>query len=177
MDASSDTTMFPATPATAESAPTDQGTTTNGEFTEHIERVRAHRAELRDAVTGLDRALEAPIAQGDAWRDRVRGALSELAHDFDDHIAITESSGGIYDRAMRTAPRLSGAVNRLLAEHEAFHEQIHRHLSALEQGAQLPDLSAFREELTTLVGRLVRHRQAGGDLVYEAYNVDLGGMG
>ena len=47
----------------------------------------------------------------------------------------------------------------------------------LEHGGTLADMPAFREELTTLIGRLVRHRQAGGDLVYEAYSVDLGGQG
>ena len=35
----------------------------------------------------------------------------------------------------------------------------------------------FREEVTTLMGQLVRHRQKGTDLVYEAYDVDLGGSG
>ncbi|MDC5696644.1 hypothetical protein OO014_05200 [Intrasporangium calvum] len=170
MDASSDTTMFPDAQVATDSTP-------NGEFTEHIERVRAHRAELRDAVQSVDRALESPIAQGGAWRERVRAALTELAHDFDEHITITESPGGIYDRAKRSAPRLSGAVSRLLTEHEALRDQIHGHLAALERDGHVADLTALREELTTLVGRLIRHRQAGGDLVYEAYNVDLGGMG
>ena len=41
----------------------------------------------------------------------------------------------------------------------------------------MADLPAFREELTTLMGRLRRHRQAGSDLIYEAYDVDLGGSG
>ncbi|MDV3220223.1 hypothetical protein [Intrasporangium sp.] len=177
MDASSDTTMFPAEPATAESAAPDAGPTTSSDFADHIKRVRAHRAELRESVAAVDLALESPIAQGGAWRERVRAALAELAHDFDDHIAITESPGGIYDRATRSAPRLSGAVNRLLAEHRDFREQIHGYLAVLEHGGMVADLPAFREEVTALVGRLVRHRQIGGDLVYEAYNVDLGGSG
>jgi hypothetical protein len=177
MDASPDTTMFPAAPATAESAQPDAGTTTNGEFNEHIEQVRAHRAELRESVAAVDLALESPVAESGAWRERVRAALAELAHDFDDHISLTESPGGIYDRAKRSAPRLSGAVGRLLAEHRDHREQIHGYLAVLEQDGTPADLSTLREELTALVGRLVRHRQAGGDLVYEAYNVDLGGSG
>jgi len=175
MDASSDTTMFPDAPAETDPAPS--GAAPSGEFTEHIERLRAHRAELRDAVRGVVRALEAPIAQASTWRDRVRAALTVLAQDFDEHIAITESQGGIYDRAQQSAPRLGGAVTRLLAEHVAFREQIHNHLASLEHDGAGSDLFALREELTILVGRLIRHRQAGGDLVYEAYSVDLGGMG
>jgi hypothetical protein len=47
----------------------------------------------------------------------------------------------------------------------------------LEHGGTTADLPVFREEVTTLMGQLVRHRQKGADLVYEAYDVDLGGSG
>ena len=143
----------------------------------HLDRVRRHRSELRDSVAAVDLALEAPIARGGMWRERVRAALAELAHDFDDHVALTESPGGIYDRARRSAPRLSVRVQRLLEEHRDLREALHGYLAVLEHGGTMADLPVFREELTVLVGRLVRHRQKGGDLVYEAYDVDLGGSG
>jgi hypothetical protein len=143
----------------------------------HLDRVRRHRSELRESVAAVDLALEAPIARGGMWRERVRAALAELAHDFDDHVALTESPGGIYDRARHSAPRLSGRVERLLGEHRDLREAIHGYLAVLEHGGTLADLPVFREELTVLMGRLVRHRQKGGDLVYEAYDVDLGGQG
>ncbi|WP_344252987.1 hemerythrin domain-containing protein [Terrabacter carboxydivorans] len=143
----------------------------------HLDRVRRHRSELRESVAAVDLALEAPIARGGMWRERVRAALAELAHDFDDHVALTESPGGIYDRARHSAPRLSGRVERLLGEHRDLRDAIHGYLAVLEHGGTMADLPIFREELTVLVGRLVRHRQAGGDLVYEAYDVDLGGQG
>ncbi|GAB2768823.1 hypothetical protein ACXR8F_13830 [Terrabacter sp. AAH1] len=150
---------------------------TSEDLARHLERVRLHRAELRESVAAVDLALEAPIARGGMFRERVRAALAELAHDFDDHVALTESPGGIYDRATRTAPRLIGKVNRLLAEHQDLREAIHGYLAVLEHGGTMADLPVFREELTVLMGRLVRHRQKGGDLVYEAYDVDLGGSG
>jgi len=148
----------------------------------HLGEVRRHRSELRDSVAAVELALEAPIALGGSWRERVHAALAELAHDFDEHVALTERPGGIYDRARRTAPRLSGRVDRLLGEHRDLRAAIHGHLGALERETmpdlpELPGLPVTREELTVLVGRLVRHRQKGGDLVYEAYDVDLGGSG
>jgi hypothetical protein len=143
----------------------------------HLAQVRRHRSELRESVAAVDLALEAPIAKGGMWRERVRAALAELAHDFDDHVALTESAGGIYDRARRSAPRLSARVDRLLAEHRDLREAIHGYLAVLEHAGTVADLPLFREELTVLMGRLVRHRQKGGDLVYEAYDVDLGGSG
>jgi hypothetical protein len=150
---------------------------TSEDLARHLERVRLHRSELRESVAAVDLALEAPIVRGGMFRERVRAALAELAHDFDDHIALTESPGGIYDRARHTAPRLTGRVNRLLAEHQDLREAIHGYLAVLEHGGTMADLPVFREELTVLLGRLVRHRQKGGDLVYEAYDVDLGGSG
>ena len=145
------------------------------EMAAYFERVRAHRSELRESVAAVGLALDSPIVRGAAWRERVRAALAELAHDFAAHIDLTESPGGIYDRAKHTAPRLSGAVDRLLTEHRDYRDAIGGYLAVLEHGGTTADLPAFRAELTTLVGRLVRHRQAGGDLVYEAYEVDLGG--
>ena len=33
----------------------------------------------------------------------------------------------------------------------------------------------MREHGTTVLGRIVRHRQRGADLIYEAYATDIGG--
>ena len=166
------------TDALATVQPDDQpAVASSADLEVHLDRVRRHRSELRESVAAVDLALEAPIARGGMWRERVRAALAELAHDFDDHVALTESPGGIYDRARHNAPRLAGRVNRLLAEHQDLRAAIHGYLAVLEHGGTMADLPVFREELTVLVGRLVRHRQKGGDLVYEAYDVDLGGSG
>jgi len=37
------------------------------------------------------------------------------------------------------------------------------------------DVDSVRDLGTALLGRLVRHRQRGSDLVFEAYEVDIGG--
>ena len=107
----------------------------------------------------------------------MRAALAELAHDFRDHIDLTEGAGGLYDRVRSGDPRLSGKVQRLTREHGRYREDIDAYLAVLEHGGTTADLPAFREEVTTLMGQLVRHRQKGADLVWEAYDVDLGGSG
>jgi hypothetical protein len=38
------------------------------------------------------------------------------------------------------------------------------------------DLTEARDQLQRLLGRVVRHRQLGADLVWEAYNLDIGGI-
>jgi len=149
----------------------------DADFAAYLDRVRTHRAELRDSVAAVDEALASPIARGGAWRERVRAALAELSHDFRDHVALTEAPGGLYASVRQNDPRLTGRVKRLLREHERYREDIDAYLAVLEHGGTTADLPVFREEVTTLMGQLVRHRQKGADLVYEAYDVDLGGSG
>ena len=151
--------------------------TTGSELTAYLDQVRRRRAELHESLSAVDLALESAIGSGSAWRERVRAALAELAHDFSDHVEVTERPGGIYDRIRTSAPRLQPAIDRLRAEHRDFAGAIDGFLAVLEHGGTVADLPAFREEVTILVGRLRRHRQVGGDLVYEAYEVDLGGSG
>lgn len=147
------------------------------QLTAYLDRMRAHRAELRDSVAAVVEALASPLARGGAWRERVRAALAELAHDFRDHVELTEGPGGLYDTVSRDTPRLAGQVQRLRREHDRFREDIDAYLAVLEHGGTMADLPVFREEVTTLMGQLVRHRQKGTDLVYEAFEVDLGGSG
>ena len=127
-------------------------------FTAYLEEVRAHRGDMLESVRALEETLAAPIALGRDWLERVAAALAELAHDFGDHVELTERPGGLYAVARASAPRLDAALGEID--------------SADERGL---DLGALREDLTGLIGALVRHRQRGSDLVYEAFEVDLGG--
>lgn len=147
------------------------------DFTAYLEQVREHRAELRGAVRQVEDALAAPLAQGSAWRTRVAVALAELARDFEDHINLTERPGGLYDSARSAAPRLAASAERLVAEHVGLRAGIAACLQSYTEEPDDADLSGLREGATTLLLDLVRHRQRGGDLVYEAYEVDIGGQG
>ena len=151
--------------------------TTAEDFDAHLGRLRAQRAQLGDSVSAVGLVLEAPVARGGMWRERVRAALAELAHDFEDHVTLTECADGLYDRVRHAAPRLSGTVDRLRAEHGELRDALRGYLAVIEHGGTMADLPVFREELGTLVNRIVRHRRKGDDLIHEAYAVDLGGSG
>lgn len=148
------------------------------EFAAYLERVRAHRAELGESMAALDAALALPVGLGPLWRRRVRAALTELAHDLRDHRSVTEEPGGFYDDAVSFAPRLASIAKLQMDEHLDFIEIVDRLLGEREAGLENPEaVVAHREAATELVGRIVRHRQRGADLIYEAYEVDLGGSG
>jgi hypothetical protein len=166
----------PETTNGAGAAPTAPSTTAQ-EFAAHLDSVRAHRALMRDSVSAVQLALDAPVARGGMWRERVRAALAELDHDFEDHVTLTECPNGVYDRARHVAPRLSTSVDRLRAEHGELRDALRGYLAVVEHGGTMSDLPVFREELSTLVGRFVRHRRKGDDIIHEAYAVDLGGSG
>lgn len=138
-----------------------------------LETLRRRRAELRESLNTLEQALASP-AQGDPqrWCERVHVALIELTADFREHLDVTESEGGLHDELRRTAPWLSGRVDRLAAEHAPIRASLDGLLAACELG---PDADEIREAATQLLGLLVRHRQRGADLVYDACEVDIGG--
>ncbi len=64
----------------------------DADFAAYLDRVRSHRAELRDSVAAVDEALASPIARGGAWQERVRAALAELARD---GLVINTLRGGV----------------------------------------------------------------------------------
>lgn len=143
-----------------------------------LERARRHRAELRESVDALEAALAAPIpGRAATWVERVHAATAELTADFREHVSVTEGRQGLYAAVLATEPRLAPAVQRLVEEHVTLRFEIDGMLAALEgAGAQAPAVE-LRERGTRLLGELVRHRQRGADLVYEAYEVDIGGSG
>ena len=141
-----------------------------------LEELRRHRAELRESMGALEDALAAPATTDLArWAERVHVALVELSGDFRQHVDITEGPGGLYRDLLETSPRLSDAVAGLTQEHVVICRQVDDLLARL----MTPDLTGradtIRELGTTLLGRLVRHRQRGSDLVFEAYEFDIGG--
>ncbi len=144
------------------------------EFQRYLQSVRAHRAELADSVAAVDAALARPLAH-DAWSERVHTAMVELAHDWRDHRSLTEGERGLYADVRRSAPHLAGSADRLLAEHAEVSGQLRSVIEQLEGSEPVCDVASFREEVTDLMGRLVRHRQRGSDLVYAAYSWDIGG--
>jgi hypothetical protein len=141
-----------------------------------LESLRQHRAELRESMSALENALAAPAIAGRArWVQRVHVALVELSGDFRAHVEITEGPDGLYRDLLQNSPRLSDAVAGLIREHALITGQVDGLLSQVATPDVIGDVERVRDLGTALLGRLVRHRQRGADLVFEAYDVDIGG--
>jgi hypothetical protein len=143
-----------------------------------LEAARARRGDLHRALLDLERAL-AGAARGRAqpWADSVRATLVRVRETFAAHIDVTEGADGLYQEVLAQAPRLSGAVNRLQHEHADIASALAEVHDRLDEPMSDADawVESIRDAAITLMGLLVRHRQRGADLVYEAYDVEIGG--
>lgn len=140
--------------------------------------VRQRRAELRETLQLLEEALAKP-ATGRAviWGENVQQALARLAQDFALHIEVTEGPDGLHQSILAGAVRLANAVDALTREHASITAEIAAVAALVEPPVTPTDVPIVREEATRLMGHVIKHRQRGADLVYEAYETDLGGNG
>ncbi len=141
-----------------------------------LEELRRRRAELLESMRAVEQALAAPAPGRQArWAERVHVALVELSADVREHIDITEGPDGLHRELLSTTPRLSGAVARLAREHALIRDLVNNLLARVGEPEIEADVDTVRDLGTALLGRLVRHRQRGSDLIYEAYTAEIGG--
>ena len=145
-----------------------------------IAGVRLRRAGLRSAMSSLEVALAAPAPRRvDEWRFGVREALTALHDVWTRHIVETEAPGAFLDELVAEAPRLSTPAARLRREHNEVLGVITRAEKWLDQVLLDDDhdqwVDGLRADLTTMLCSLAHHRQRGADLIFAAYDVDIGG--
>lgn len=149
-----------------------------GAVTPHqdLSAVRVRRAHLRRACLDLEQALAAPMAgRATAWVHEVSAPVRALQAAFDAHVAITEGLDGLFDQVLADAPRLEPMLRRLHREHIDIATRLAAAQERLATAGQGTPPETVREQLTVTLDRLLRHRQRGADLLYEAYQQDIGG--
>lgn len=141
-----------------------------------LDAVRIRRAELRETLNLMEAALAAP-ARGRAvvWGEAVHASLVMLADDFSQHVEVTEGPGGLHQAILSGDLRLANAVHALAEEHAQIAEELAMLVANSEAPVTPDDVEDLRDRGTSLLGHLVRHRQRGADLIYEAYQTDIGG--
>ena len=141
-----------------------------------LEAVRRRRSELRESLGRLEQALAAPAPQRmDAWVSGVSAALAGLSQDFHTHIAVTEGADGLYQGVLTSSPRLAYAVTTLQNEHGDIGACIDDLRTCVDGAAGSEGVDQVRELGVSLLSRCIRHRQRGADLVYQAFEADIGG--
>ena len=102
--------------------------------------------------------------------------MAELRQALDEHIEEVEGPDGLLAEIMESAPRLASEVEILRQEHGQLVTALIRaqEISRAVEIDTAPDPLRLRRAVTRLLGRLTLHRQRGSDLVFEAFNVDIG---
>jgi hypothetical protein len=144
-----------------------------------LAEAQRRRADLHQALVDVEEAVSGPaVGREEDWARQVIAALGTLRETIEEHIEVTERADGLYDEILRLAPRLSSAVKRLREEHPTMREATSEMIARLRTSTFGPSFSVdeTRDDLQRLLGRIVKHRQHGADLVWEAYNLDIGGI-
>ena len=145
---------------------------------EQLDAIRTRREALYEAVVGLEDALTTPVGDGPKWRLRVAMAVDHAAARIEDHARQTEAEGGFLDKVLLEAPRLQRKIAQMKVDHERLEKEVDALRVALSLVADedvADEAPTIRNLAIELLGQLTRHRQRGADLIYEAYQVDIGG--
>lgn len=148
---------------------------------ELLVEVQRRRAELRLAMGELERALASASRSGRpdngalSWADRLHTALAGVYEEFLQHVDITEGPDGLYAELAQYSPRLSHNVDRLAAEHAEIMRRLEELLAWTDANDVRPDAAQVRGGGNELLVLMMRHRQRGADLIFEAYELDIGG--
>lgn len=137
-----------------------------------VRRAAQRRMQLYEAMAKLELEIARPAASTQ-WLAEVGQSLTELREALVSHTKEVEGPDGILAQILRSEPRLNAAVNDMKEDHLELADA----LADVEASVDAGDLTRTRRKVIVLLGRLTLHRQEGSDLVYDAYNVDIGASG
>lgn len=135
-----------------------------------VGRIHERRRDIYEAMEHLEGAAARPSGHPD-WAPSIDRALEELEGSLNRHIAETEAPDGFLEEISSGWPRLIPSVDALRKEHGQLLEACEKARESLT--ATTPDPALVRRQVTTILGRLMFHRQKGAELIYDAYNIDI----
>ncbi|WP_435204717.1 hypothetical protein [Micromonospora sp. bgisy143] len=120
----------------------------------------------------LARAVAVTAAEP-RWRETVLLRLRPVGQGFAEHVRVTEGPAGLYRELLTHSPRLDHGIRSLTREHAAIVAAI----LAVQRVAERPEAGSdeLRHRAGHLLRALARHRRRGANLLWQAYQTDLGG--
>lgn len=132
------------------------------------------RSALGQAMQQVELATAAPIGKP-SWIIDLQHALRQLEVALNHHLVEVQSPSGLFDRIVEQAPRLQRSVESMRGEHGALVNSVRRMLELTGTADDSTDRNTLRDGAMAVMVAMARHRQRGADLIYEAYDVDIGG--
>ena len=138
---------------------------------------REDRTRMQLAVRDLEQALAtASFDREDVWTQRLIDALGTLQTALRETRASADSEGSMLGGLVHEFPRLQGRAGRLRKDYDVLQKQVEKIcLDLLVDAPASPrDVEQTRERLAQLLA-ILRHIQAiETELLFEAYQVDIG---
>jgi hypothetical protein len=132
------------------------------------------RSQLSRAMQQVELAAAAPVAK-ESWTIDLQHSLRQLEIDFNNHIIEVQSPLGLLDRIVDRAPRLQRTVAATRDEHAAIAGSLANVIEMLDSDDAAERSDEIRDAVLAVLNSLSRHRQKGADLIYDAYDIDIGG--
>lgn len=132
------------------------------------------RSQLSRAMHQVELAAAAPAAK-ESWTINLQHSLRQLEIAFNNHIVEVQSPLGLLDRIVDQAPRLQRSVEATRQDHATIAGSIATTLELMDGDDTLARSDEIRDAVLEVLNSLSRHRQKGADLIYNAYDVDIGG--
>jgi hypothetical protein len=145
---------------------------------EAVRSARDRRFALQRAMRELEESVQSPAATSD-WREKLAEELDDLDKAWREHVETVEGPNGIIEQAILRAPRTSARGDRLRNDHPLLSTEISAVIDLVDRTDELTvdAVDAIREGVGNLLISLHRHRARGSDFVWEAYDLDIGGLG
>ncbi len=142
-----------------------------------LDVVRRRRSELRAAMADLEAAMATPAGPDPAgWLQGVRDRVEKLRTALDRHVGVHEGPDSFHADVVRHQPHLAARVQWLQRDHTRLSDalgSVERELDSATPADESMD--QVRALGTDVLHLFVRHRQRGADVVWEAFNYDVGG--
>lgn len=135
-----------------------------------VPALNTERASIRRACARICALLSPPVTP-DALPELL-AALDSLTQRWARHVRLAEAPDGLLQRIVTDAPRLALPVQRLGSEHAVVSNTLGLVRARLE--ADRADLAAAGALLDQAMTGIESHRHRGNQVIYDAYNLDLG---
>lgn len=134
-------------------------------------RIATRRRDLYEAMQQLE-ASAARASGLEDWAQQVEEALANMESSLERHVEEIEAKDGLFAQVIDRAPHLSSAVDSLRQEHEEMLNQCRDALDFAASGGSAP--TTLRRKILDMLELITIHRQTGAELLFDAYNVDVG---
>ena len=139
-----------------------------------LDGIARQRSQLGQAMIHVELAAAAPTGK-ESWLADLRESARTLEAAFNHHVEEVETPTGLLDRIVDQAPRLQRASDLTREDHVTISRLIDTVLEMTDDNGASTDPEDIREAVVAALLALTKHRQRGADLIYDAYDIDIGG--